>query len=137
MSTFWENTKRILRKFLFLIIAIVVVGVTGYFLTVRYYTYSDGSSVGKIIKFSHKGWVVKTHEGQLNLGGFKSESDGDIAANVWSFSVYPGSDHIQDQIREAMRQGQTVELHYEEKIGTIFFWGDTKYFIDDVDVVRD
>lgn len=100
-------------------------------------TYSSGSRVGKIVKFSKKGIVFKTYEGQLNVGGFAKDTDGDISPNVWSFSVYRGDDAIRDAIDDAMDKGQEVKLHYHEKFYQFDWRGDSKYFIYEVEVVED
>lgn len=46
-------------------------------------TYSDGERTGVITKFSHKGMLIKTWEGELNMGGF----DQGGVATIWAFSV--------------------------------------------------
>jgi hypothetical protein len=100
-------------------------------------TYSDGYRAGKLVKFSKKGVVFKTYEGQLNVGGFAKDSDGDISPNVWSFSVYRGDDAIVQAIDRAMDEGQDVKLHYKEKFYQFDWRGDSKYFIYQVEEVDD
>ena len=50
-------------------------------------TYSSGTRTGIVIKVSQKGYVFKTYEGELNLGGF-SQGEGTIMVkNIWNFSI--------------------------------------------------
>ena len=88
------------------------------------YSYSDGDRAGYVQKFSRKGWICKTWEGELamvNIPGAMQER--------WTFSVR--SDSIADLITKSM--GKQVSLHYEEKRGipTTCF-GETDYFVTGV-----
>ena len=132
-----NSAKRFFKRLLIWLTVFLIVGTAGYLTFSRYAAFSDGIRVGKIIKFSRKGFVVKTHEGQLNLGGFRTEDDGDMAANVWAFSVYPGDEEVQAAIQEAMEKDYEVKLHYKQRYIKIFFWGDTEYFVDEVEVVNE
>lgn len=49
--------------------------------------YSDGERVGPIVKFSKKGLLIKSREGQMNLGGMTSDGQGHMVANTWEFTV--------------------------------------------------
>jgi DhnA family fructose-bisphosphate aldolase class Ia len=83
-------------------------------------TFSDGDRVGVITKFSHKGVVVKSYEGEMNLGGLRTVTVEDeagtnvnsVVANVFEFSVT--DEAVVSQIKEAMEKGRRVELHYDE-----------------------
>lgn len=91
------------------------------------YSYSDGDRAGYVQKFSRKGWICKTWEGELamvNIPGAMQER--------WTFSVR--SDSIADLITQSM--GKQVSLHYEEKRGipTTCF-GETDYFVTGVRTV--
>ncbi|GAB4409000.1 MAG: hypothetical protein OHK0039_12460 [Bacteroidia bacterium] len=119
---------------LFVLLGVVLIGGTAGSIAV-FGTYSSGSRVGRIVKFSKKGVVFKTYEGQLNVGGFAKDNDGDISPNVWSFSVYRGDDEIIDAIDKAMDGGYDVKLHYKEKFFQFDWRGDTKYFIHQVEPV--
>lgn len=88
------------------------------------YSYSDGDRAGYVQKFSRKGWICKTWEGELamvNIPGAMQER--------WTFSVR--SDSIANLISQSM--GKQVSLHYEEKRGipTTCF-GETNYFVTGV-----
>ncbi|MEO0471408.1 MAG: hypothetical protein AAF206_17390 [Bacteroidota bacterium] len=99
-------------------------------------TLSDGSRVGNMVKFSRKGVVFKTYEGELNLGGLAQNAGGDLS-EIWKFSVHRGDESIIQEINTAMEKGHRVRLHYKEKFFQFDWRGDTKYFIDQVDIVED
>lgn len=126
MEKFWTAVKKFFRKFLIFGTLIAVIGLAGFLLFARYIHYSDGVRSGSIVKFSEKGVLFKTWEGQLQFGE---------ASNLWDFSVYPGNDEVQDKIHDAIRNNKEVQLMYDESYVAISFWGDTKYFITDVEVI--
>ena len=122
--------KRIL---IFTLITILVLALIGGSVAV-FGTFSSGSRVGYVIKFSKKGLVFKTYEGQLNVGGFTPNNEGDLS-NIWEFSTYRSDDAIRSAIEEAMESGDKVRLHYKEKLFQFDWRGDTKYFIYQVDQI--
>ena len=114
----------------FLLFLLVVLGVL-YVLTG--WSFSDGERAGTVSKFSRRGYVFKTYEGVLNVGGFSGET-GSLTPQYFDFSVK--EEAVAKQITEAVRTGQRVTLHYEEKILKLPWNGDTKYYITGVDVVQ-
>jgi hypothetical protein len=60
-----------MKKFLLITLLLVVVGVAAYLLICNF-TYSEGSRTGYLIKFSRSGFVFKTYEGEMNLGGMNT-----------------------------------------------------------------
>lgn len=119
--------KRIL---LFTLLLGVLAG-AGYMLWSNY-TYSKGTRTGYLIKISYKGVLLKTFEGQLNLGGFQQPGQPAVMGNVWEFSV------PKREVYEKLQQyeGKQVTLHYKEKIRAMPWQGDTNYFVYDVDPVK-
>jgi len=101
-----------------------------YYLTA--WSYSDGERAGTISKFSRRGFMFKTWEGVLNVGGFSGET-GSLTPQYFDFSVK--DDSVANKINEAVRTGQRVTLHYEEKLARMPWNGETKYFVTGVDVV--
>lgn len=128
-----DKVKRFLRRFLIFGTLITVMVIAGYLAFARYATFSDGNRTGKVSKISRKGVIWKTWEGALNEGSH----EGGASADRWEFSVYPGNSEIVKKIQEAQDKNQTVNLHYKEKFFEISFWGDTKYFVDEVKLVED
>lgn len=113
----------------FLLFLLVVFGIL-YILTG--WSYSDGERAGTVSKFSRRGFVFKTYEGVLNVGGFSGET-GSLTPQYFDFSVR--DEAVASQITQAVKTGQRVTLHYEEKILRMPWNGDTKYYITSVEVV--
>ncbi|MBD2751956.1 hypothetical protein [Spirosoma validum] len=113
----------------FLLFLLVILGVL-YALTG--WSYSDGERAGTVSKFSRRGFVFKTYEGVLNVGGFSGET-GSLTPQYFDFSV--DNDAVAKQITQAVKTGQRVTLHYEEKILKFPWNGETKYYITGVEIV--
>lgn len=72
--------------------------------------FSEGVRVGTLQKFSQKGIVNKSWEGELVLEGFKLPTNGKTGGNVWKFSVIDAN--IAKAIDNAMMNGNAVALRY-------------------------
>lgn len=88
------------------------------------WSYSSGERAGYVQKFSSKGWVCKTWEGELamvSMPGTMSEK--------FYFTVR--DDAVAAKINQSL--GKKVSLVYEQHVGipTTCF-GDTQYFVSDV-----
>jgi len=113
------------------IISVVLLLILGGYYAYTQYTYSEGTRAGLLMKFSTKGYVFKTHEGTLNLGGMTSQN-GTIVNNFWDFSV---SDNKVAKALEGL-EGKKVQLHYREIVKHFSWQGETSYFVDDVKVIE-
>jgi hypothetical protein len=72
-------------------------------------------------KFSRKGWLCKTYEGELAMTTVPG-----VAPTIWSFSVR--DDQTAAQLRDVV--GKKVMLHYEEHRGVpTNCFADTPYFV--------
>ncbi len=111
--------KKVLAIVLSIIIAVTVV----YFLFIYYATYSEGYRAGELVKFSHKGVVFKTWEGEI--------SQGVSEAQIFSFSVEDNEKEVIKDLQDF--QGQSVKLMYKERFATFPWLGDTKYFVTKVE----
>ncbi|WP_346881511.1 6-phosphogluconate dehydrogenase [uncultured Algibacter sp.] len=85
--------------------------------------YSKGVRAGKLVKFSNKGVLFKTWEGEISQGVSESQ--------VFVFSVEDGEEQVIKDLNTF--QGRFVKLHYFERYKTLFWLGDTKYFITKVE----
>ncbi len=123
-----------LKKLLtYLAIAFVLFIVLGILLAKS--SFSDGDRAGTISKFSHKGYVFKTFEGELNEGGF-SGNTGNMVPRIWLFSVDEDKTEVMAKLKDALTNGKRVSLHYEERYVRFFWTGETKYFITDVTISK-
>ena len=84
-----------------------------------------------IYKFSKKGLIYKTWEGELSLGLTETDAGGAIIPRVFDFSVKNPA--IAAKIEEAERSGKRVTLHYQEFIARGSYYGCTRYDIVDVE----
>ncbi|MCB0509932.1 MAG: hypothetical protein H6579_10560 [Chitinophagales bacterium] len=113
-------------------IAIVFALLIGFGAFVFYASYSEGVRSGVLMKISKRGYIFKTHEGQLNIGGFDQTNDVGVS-NVWEFSVT--DELVLEQLEDAMDHSQRVKLYYKEKYIKLPWRGDTKYFVYDVETL--
>lgn len=127
-SRIWTWTKRS-----FLVLLLIILAAFGIFVWVSSWTYSDGTRAGYLIKISHKGVVFKTYEGQLNLGGFQTDSGDGLSGNIWAFSV--AKKDVYQELQE--HEGKKVKLHYKQRYRSFPWQGKTEYFVDDVEVVQE
>ena len=121
--------QRFLRILKFTAIIILVIGIAAGSVAL-FANYSDGSRAGTIIKFSRKGYVFKTYEGQLNLDALSEKG-------IWEFSVFRSDEGIQQEIDDALSRGYKVKLHYKEKLFQFDWRGKTKYFVYEVERVEE
>lgn len=97
--------------------------VVGYLCFIYFAHYSEGIRAGELVKFSRKGMVIKTWEGQISQGVSESLQ--------FEFSVNHNEKTV---IHDLMNlQGKYVKLQYYERYKTFFWLGDTKYFITKVE----
>lgn len=90
------------------------------------WTYSDGNRAGYIQKFSRKGWLCKTHEGELAMTTVPG-----TAPVIWSFTI--SDDAVATQLSGML--GKRVILHYKEyRYIPSNCFGDTVYFVDKVEI---
>jgi hypothetical protein len=88
------------------------------------YTYSTGDRAGYVQKFSKKGWICKTWEGELSMVNIPGQ-----AQERWYFTVR--DDSVAKVLTNVM--GQRVSLTYEEHRGVPFSCiGETSYFVTGV-----
>jgi hypothetical protein len=111
---------RILRwLMLVVIIAVVLFGV--YTWSTLQWSYSSGDRAGYVQKFSHKGWLFKTWEGELAMVSMPG-------TNPEKFYFTVRDDSVAAAINVTL--GRRVALHYEQHVGVPVNWfGDTEYFV--------
>jgi hypothetical protein len=130
-----------MRKIIFLMVLVLLLGVTGYVYWYFYNPKSDGTREGIVQKFSRKGNMFKTWEGEMVQQGFGSRG-GTFNANYFFFSV------INDQIADSLEHGalgKVVRVHYVQYRRTLPWRGDNyngrnqepgQYVVDRIEEVR-
>ncbi len=100
----------------------VLIALTAYYLICGI-TYSEGTRSGVLTKISKRGYVFKTFEGELNVGGL-NQGDGTIMPlSIFYFSVK--NEDVYNLLQES--QGKKVVLYYKEVIHSFFWQGETNY----------
>ena len=90
------------------------------------WSYSDGERAGVLQKFSRKGWLCKTYEGELAM----TTAPG-VAPVIWDFSAR--DKNVVPQLRAGI--GKLVVIHYTEHRGIpTDCFGQTGYFADSISV---
>lgn len=91
------------------------------------FTYSEGERTGVLLKISKKGYVWKTWEGEMNLGGMAVDGEGIAVPNIWRFSVE--DDEVAKQGMAIATEGKRVTISYREVWRAAFWQGETDYFV--------
>lgn len=101
------------------------------------YEYSKGTRTGMINKFSERGLIWKTYEGQMALEGMVS--GGSYAgANVWDFSLDrqrrhgENTEELTKEIQTYLESGTKVKVDYIEPLRTWPWRSGTNYLIQKV-----
>jgi hypothetical protein len=115
--------NRLLRWLLVLVI-VVPVAWTSFTL---WWSYSTGDRAGVLQKFSRKGWICKTYEGELALYVVSG-----VAPEIWSFSVR--DEAVARDLQSLV--GERVRIRYSEHVGIpTNCFGETPYFATSVELV--
>ena len=118
----WHHWKMILAGS----VLVPVLCVLLFAYTALHWSYSEGDRAGTLQKFSHKGWLCKTWEGEL----MQPTAPG-TAPTIWTFSVR--SDSVAQLVNAGL--GKRVVLSYQEHRGVpTHCFGDTPYFVTGVRV---
>jgi len=118
-----------MRKFLLLGVPLAGGLIALYFWGALAWNYSSGERAGWVQKFSKKGWICKTWEGELAMITMPGTAQEKFHFTVWD-------DDVARQINEAM--GKRVSLHYDEKVGLpTSCFGETRHWVSKVTVVQD
>ncbi|MFL5562360.1 MAG: hypothetical protein ACJ79K_12880 [Gemmatimonadaceae bacterium] len=107
------------------ILAVLVLGpvlVIGLWIAITLnYTFSSGERAGYVQKFSRKGWICKTWEGELAMATIPG-----TMPEIFSFTVR--NDSVARVIERDM--GRRVSLSYEQHRGVpTTCFGETEYFV--------
>ena len=113
---------RTVRRFLVLFVLVGAALLALYTWAAASFTYSEGERAGYVQKFSKKGWICKTWEGELAMANLPG-----AMPQVFTFTVW--EEAVAEEINKSM--GDRVTLHYKQHLGlpTTCF-GETSYFVD-------
>lgn len=119
------------KKHLLITLLVIVAGFFAYYFICGL-TYSEGTRSGILTKVSKKGFVFKTYEGELIIGGMNQGDGAILPATVFKFSVTDGK--VYDRLEA--EQGKKLVLHYKQVLKNFFWQGETDYFVHEVTFVK-
>jgi len=120
--------KRKIRKYLYILLAFFLLLVAAYVYWSYFFTFSDGYRAGELQKFSRKGNIFKTYEGEMILSSVQSNKNVALASEKFVFSV---ADHNVALQLEKL-QGKNVVVHYTQKNNTLPWRGETTFIVSSV-----
>jgi len=124
------NTSEIKSKAIKTIVGLVVVVIVlagGYLYAVLNWSFSKGDRIGYVQKFSEKGWICKTWEGELQMPPVPGALSEKILFSVRDKAVI-------SKLQSAL--GKRVSLSYGQHKGIpTKCFGESEYFIVDVKVL--
>ena len=123
--------KSIRKIFVYLLLLVILIAAAFIYWN-YYYTYSDGSRAGLLQKFSRKGNLFKTYEGEMILSSVQSNANVPLASEKFFFSVE--NKRVADQL--GAMQGEFIVVHYHEMKGTLAWRGESAYVVDSVSVSK-
>jgi len=117
-----------MRKFLTRLLIVLVLFVGSFIYWKYFFDYSEGYRAGLLQKFSSRGSLFKTYEGEIILSSIQSTTNMAIASEKFFFSVT--DEEVARKIEKL--QGESVVVHYTQKNSTLPWRGDTPYLVDSV-----
>ena len=111
-------------KFFILPLLVIAALAAAWFWAAWHWSYSSGERAGWVQKFSNKGFICKTWEGELALVSLPGST-----TEKFYFTVH--DEAVAQQISKYI--GKRVALHYEEKMGLpTECFGETRHFVKGV-----
>lgn len=120
--------KRKIRKYFYIALTFLVLIIGTYIYWSFFFTFSDGYRAGLLQKFSRKGNIFKTYEGEMILSSVQSNQNVALASEKFIFSV---ADH-DVAIQMEKLQGKNVVVHYTEKNNRLPWQGETVFIVSSV-----
>lgn len=127
-----NRLTRKIKKFFYYFLAIFFVVLAVVIYWQYFFTYSEGYRAGLLQKFSKKGNIFKTYEGEMILSSVQSNKNVALASEKFIFSV---TDNKVSAKLDSL-QGKDVVVHYREKNRTLPWRGDSPYIVDSVRLSR-
>lgn len=123
--------KNKLSRFVIYTLLILLLAGTAYYFICGM-TYSEGTRSGILTKVSKKGFIFKTYEGELIIGGLNQGDGAVLPGVIFKFSII--DKEVYDKLESD--QGRKVILHYKQVIKNFFWQGETDYFVHQVTFVQ-
>ncbi len=118
-----QRWLRRLRIFVLLVPFLLAAGVALWIWAALGFSYSSGDRAGYVQKFSKKGWLCKTWEGELALVSLPG-----AMPEIFAFTVRDPA--VAAEVNKEL--GHRVTLTYEQHLGLPSCFGETEYFVKGV-----
>ncbi len=112
------------KKFMIISLLVIIVGLVAFYF-IAGLSYSEGTRSGILTKVSKRGYVFKTYEGEILIGGI-NEGEGTIS-NTQTFRFSVPEKAVYDKLESL--QGHKVVVRYKQVLKPFFWQGDTDYFV--------
>jgi hypothetical protein len=126
----WTGAVKKTKRFFNWVLAFLLIFLAIFVYIKYFYTYSEGYRAGLLQKFSNKGVIFKTYEGELILSSVSSTANVALASEKFQFTVLKKNVNIMYDTL----QGKNVIVHYIEKKGPLPWRGDSRYLVDSIAV---
>jgi len=117
-----------MKKTLIWMVLIILILLGSFVYWKYFFTYSEGNRAGLLQKFSHRGNIFKTYEGELVLSSVESNKNVALASEKFYFSVQ--NKNLANKLSNL--EGHMVIVHYQQKNGKLPWYGETCYIVDSV-----
>ena len=118
---------KFLSRFILFLFILIILFVLYTWLTLSY-SYSTGSRAGFLQKFSNRGWVCKTWEGELVTGS--------MLGNQEKFSFSVRDEELAKMVSSNI--GRRVEIEYDQHVGVpTNCFAETEYYVKKIKSVPD
>ena len=123
-----QEIKKKVFKVVALLLVLIVVLCAGYIAVVLNWSYSKGERIGYVQKFSEKGWLCKTWEGELQMLPVPG-----AVPEKFDFSVRDQA--VIAKINSSL--GKKVSIYYQQHKGIpTNCFGESEYFAVDVKILE-
>jgi len=118
---------KFLSRFILFLFILIILFVLYKWITLSY-SYSTGSRAGFLQKFSNRGWVCKTWEGELVTGS--------MLGNQEKFSFSVRDEELAKMVSSNI--GKRVEIEYDQHVGVpTNCFAETEYYVKKIKSVPD
>ena len=121
-----RKPKRYIRIFLIYFSVVLSLSMLIYFLVCSM-TYSEGTRMGVLYKISKKGYVFKTYEGEIHIGGMYQKDGNIMPPTIFKFSIKRKNKKVYETLDSL--QGKRVIVKYRQVIKNFFWQGESDYFV--------
>ncbi len=123
--------KIVKRTLLILLLMCIAVFSFLYFASIE-----EGVMAGKVLRISKKGILFKTYEGKLNLETFGALKGTSPISESFDFSVEGDQEKVIKDLEQVALSGERVNLKFVKRYIAVPWRGDTKYFIVEVERLK-